>query len=68
MNFAQWHLDYCQNRGCERLGQAFCNDFIKDPWSELYYAENGYETYGAIWDWLEEREYIQTDTMPEKLK
>lgn len=69
MTFTEWYMDYCVNRmKFLRLGQAFCNDFIRHSWPELYYCEDGYESYSMICDWLETHCYLQTDTMPEKVK
>lgn len=54
MNWSEWYVNYMTNRmNQERLGQAFCNDFIRYPWPELYYCENAYESYNLIWNLLE---------------
>lgn len=36
----------------ERLGQAFCNDFIKASWPELYYQEDYEKAMAMIVEWL----------------
>lgn len=37
MTYAKWFLNWRANRQTERLGQAFVNDFVQEPWPELYY-------------------------------
>lgn len=52
MTLQEWLCDYYNNREqYERLGQAFCNDFIRFSWPELYYEEDDDEalTFIAIW-------------------
>lgn len=54
MNWSRWYVDYITNRmKQERLGQAFCNDFIRYSWPQLYYCEDAYESYNLIWNLLE---------------
>lgn len=50
----------------ERLGQAFCNNFIKSPWPELFYEENETKAEVMIKEWLTNNHYYAT--MPPKLK
>lgn len=40
MTYAKWFLNWRANRKTERLGQAFINDFVRDPWPELYYQQH----------------------------
>ena len=48
-----------------RLGQRFCNDFIKGPWPKLFYAEQEYDCVGIILGWLESHHYF--NEMPPKV-
>ena len=34
MTYYEWFVKWKAERKHERLGQAFCNDFIKMPWPE----------------------------------
>lgn len=47
-----------------RLGQYFCNTYIKQSWPELFYA-NDERAESLIRTWLEENCY--TDTLPPSL-
>lgn len=49
-----------------RLGQAFCNDFIKEPWPELFYEEDELTAEIVIKNWLTRHHYYAT--MPPKIK
>jgi len=61
-NLQAWLYDFNNNRKQkyndkgflegERLGQAFCNDFIKSEWAELYYSEDYEKSLELIVDWL----------------
>ncbi|MBP4081753.1 hypothetical protein [Aeromonas sp. MrichA-1] len=44
-----------------RLGQHFCSKYIKNPWPELFYA-NDHEAEGMIAQWLADHSYH--DTLP----
>jgi hypothetical protein len=46
-----------------RLGQLFCNLFIDEPWSELYYEADDAVAESLISGWLRDHQY--TDTLPE---
>jgi hypothetical protein len=52
MIYRVWFLDWRANRKGERLGQAFCNDFIKGSWTELYYEEEEHIAEELIVDYL----------------
>lgn len=47
-----------------RLGQYFCNTYIKQSWPELFYA-NDEKAESLIRTWLEENCY--TETLPPSL-
>lgn len=66
MNWNDWYISYMTTRiKTERLGQAFCNDFISGSWPELYYCEDQYNAYGLIWDLLD---YMGIDSFSELSK
>lgn len=48
-----------------RLGQRFCNDFIKSSWPELFYATDTQRCVSMIETWLAEHHY--QDTLPTKV-
>lgn len=50
----------------QRLGQFFCNTFIKDPWPELYYEEDDIQSLKMIESWLSSHHYL--DTLPVTVK
>lgn len=47
---------------CQRLGQAFVNQFIRHPWPELFYEEDEQKALNMIKQWLQNHCYF--DTMP----
>lgn len=49
-----------------RLGQAFCNDFLREPYPELYYEVDDKKAEQMIKEWLTLHHYYAT--MPPKLK
>lgn len=49
-----------------RLGQNFCNDFIRGECSELFYEANEEKADMMIKEWLTKHHYYAT--MPPKLK
>lgn len=54
MNWNDWYINYMSTRiKTERLGQAFCNDFVSYSWPDLYYCVDQYDAYGKIWDLLD---------------
>lgn len=58
MTYYAWLQDYFQNRKSERLGQAFCNDFIKRPWPELFYETDLKKAEVIIGKWLLDNHYV----------
>lgn len=48
----------------ERLGQYFCNRYIKKPMPELYYQENSGIALGIIRNWLQMLDYRDELPMP----
>lgn len=48
-----------------RLGQYFCNTYIKGSWPELFYEEDEEKAAEIIRTWLVDHQY--TDTMPPKV-
>ncbi len=53
-----------KNDGC-RLGQRFCNDYIKYAWPELFYERDDGKASEMIWEWLKDHDYIES--LPEKV-
>lgn len=67
MTLQEWYNDWKDNRvGLERLGQAFCNDFIRCEYGSLYYETSTYKAFMEIKEWLERHHYY--DKMPTKAK
>ena len=46
----------------ERLGQYFCNRYMKQAWPELYYTDSFTEAKRLIIEWLDNHHYY--DTLP----
>ena len=67
MTFNEWLEDWKYNRPCERLGQAFVNDFVKEPFPELYYTEDNDHALRLIEEWLLRYDYNYVN-MPQKIK
>lgn len=66
MTINEWFNDFWNNRSrYERLGQAFCNDFIRHSWTELYYCTDLCKSQRMIENWLHQHHYY-TD-MPSKV-
>lgn len=67
MTWFQWLFDYYNNRAQkynekgflvgERLGQAFCNDYIRSSWPELFYCEDEGKCVKMITQWLNDCQY-----------
>jgi hypothetical protein len=58
MTFREWFNHWVVNRSeHERLGQAFCNDFIKGVWTELFYIQDTNAAHQMIKDYLERNHY-----------
>ena len=48
-----------------RLGQYFCNNYIKSAWPELFYEESRPKATDLIHNWLDDNNYFYD--LPEKL-
>lgn len=46
----------------ERIGQFFCDRFLKEPWSELYHEDDQGKAVQMIEAWLASHHYI--DSLP----
>lgn len=55
---------YCKTSGV-RLGQWFCNNYVKVPFPELYYCEDDNLSKQIIKEWLVNNCYF--DTLPETI-
>lgn len=76
MTLHKWLFDFYSSRSQrfndkgmlvgERLGQAFCNDFIKDSWPELFYCEDEGKCVKMITQWLNDCQYH--DSLPVKVR
>lgn len=63
----EWFNDYYKNHAKhERLGQAFVNDFIKQPWPELFYNNDIAKCLIMIENWLHQNQYYVD--MPQKVQ
>lgn len=49
-----------------RLGQRFCNMFIRNSWPELYYERDPHSQISMIWEWLENHQY--TEQLPQRFE
>lgn len=49
----------------ERLGQFFCNRFIRGPWEFLYHMEDHGLARQIIAGWLKDHQYYET--LPEQI-
>ncbi len=56
--------DYYANAGNIRLGQYFCNQYIKKQWPTLFYADFD-KACSLITNWLRDNNYI--DELPPKI-
>lgn len=65
MTIVEWFNHYWEKRSkYERLGQAFCNDYIRHSWPELYYCTDVCKCQTIIENWLYEYQYYKD--MPNK--
>lgn len=56
-----------QRNGHElRLGQLFCNRYIRESWPELYYETNPEKALAKIDEWLVKHCYFHELPMPIK--
>lgn len=60
IDFLSFH--YKDRKGM-RLGQHFCNLYIKKKWPELFYGEDK-QTCFLIQDWLNENGYVEELPQP----
>lgn len=52
-NLQAWLYDFNNNHKFSvRLGQHFCNEFIRESWPELYYEEDYNKSMDLIVDFL----------------
>lgn len=65
MTYYEWYNHWKLNRPHERLGQAFCNDYIKQPWPELYHCTSDERAGQIIYYYLTDHCYFPN--MPDKL-
>lgn len=59
MLYTEWkseHYNTCDVTGA-RLGQNFCNHFIKGRWPELFYCDNDFKSEAMIVEWLTANQY-----------
>jgi len=64
--FLKLHWERCSKNEEERhirLGQRFCNMYIKEPWPALYHESSLSRATALILVWLERHQY--TDSLPE---
>lgn len=47
-----------------RLGQYFCNTYIKESWPELYYEGDHEKAKAMIAEWLERHQYTEVRPQP----
>ena len=66
MNRREFFKIYKNLNGDTRLCQLFVNLFIKDPWPELYYADNE-KSYDIISVWLRDNHYFGNE-LPSVIK
>lgn len=54
--FYEWEQMHVSSMTSERYGQAFCNEFIKAPWPEIFYADTA-TARSMIVQWLIDNHY-----------
>ncbi len=54
--FYEWEEAFFSSMTTERYGQAFCNEFIKASWSELFYADTA-TARSMVVQWLIDNHY-----------
>lgn len=61
MTYGMW-VEYSVMKKCnQRLGQWFCNNYIKGQWPELFYCTDTSEAEAMIQEWLEDHQYINQE-------
>lgn len=54
--FYEWEESFFSSMKTERYGQAFCNEFIKASWPELFYADTP-TARNMVVQWLIDNHY-----------
>lgn len=54
--FYEWEESFFSSTTPERYGQAFCNEFIKASWPELFYADTA-TARNMVVQWLIDNHY-----------
>ena len=54
--FYDWEESFFSSITTERYGQAFCNEFIKASWPELFYADTA-TARNMVVQWLIDNHY-----------
>lgn len=65
MTYYEWWQEWETSREYERLGQAFVNDFCKEPWPELFYCPSSERAAQIIYYYLTDIQYWPN--MPTKI-
>lgn len=60
-DFVAYHFAHVEDG--LRLGQRFCNLYIKEPWPSLYYCESVNTAKEMIWEWLCNHSYDESFPM-----
>lgn len=63
---SQFVNNHNKNPECQRLGQHFCNVYIKGQWSELFYCEDPARSRDMINQWLVDHQY--EDQLPQPVR
>ena len=54
--FYEWEQSFFSSLRTERYGQAFCNEFIKASWPDLFYADTA-TARSMVVQWLIDNHY-----------
>lgn len=54
--FYEWEESFFSSMTTERYGQAFCNEFIKASWPDLFYADTA-TARSMVVQWLIDNHY-----------
>lgn len=57
LTYYKWFQEWSDSRPFERLGQAFVNDFIRNPWPQLYYCTDNEKAGRMIYLYLSDHCY-----------
>jgi len=55
---SRFMVDHYKNNPNERIGQAFVNRYIQNPWPELFYEERDMIAIEMIAKWIKDNEYF----------